>query len=225
MHARSLLNCVACHLNRGMYIRPRLLRQIPLAMLSTGTPRRALWTDRQMPNLSPVATPGPDPSTVAAPVASAAADADIASLQTDLRAPFPAISRLFDHLRTRPDVAAALNATYATRGVFKSAASSNGLCDQKLTIDLSPSRLGRVPSSLQTALAPHGFNDVVAFFRALTDGHLRPILAQLGGLLNGVDLAPLHRTANVNFRIIDYTPDTAAPLSTNGCAAHRDCTY
>lgn len=79
---------------------------------------------------------------------------DIAFLDTPLRAPFDAIGQLFDHLRANPAAAEALNATYPTRGVFKAAAVRNGSSDQKLTVDLSPSRLSGVPDALRAALAP-----------------------------------------------------------------------
>ncbi|KAI5857447.1 hypothetical protein GGS23DRAFT_587470 [Durotheca rogersii] len=42
------------------------------------------------------------------------------------------------------------------------------------------------------------------------------------GAAIGADLFPLHTSRNVNFRLCDYTPDTAAPKSENGCGAHRD---
>ena len=152
--------------------------------------------------------------------------ADIAYLDTPLRAPFDAIQRLFDHLRADPAAAAALNATYPSRGVFKTAAVRDAAADQKLTVDLSPQRLSRVGPELREQLAPHGFADVLGFFEDLTTRHVDALLAALsasaGGEGEGVDLAPLHRARNLNFRLCDYTPERASPASENGCGAHRD---
>ncbi|KAK7747211.1 hypothetical protein SLS62_009153 [Diatrype stigma] len=160
--------------------------------------------------------------------ASSSSTPDVAFLDTPLRAPFDAIGQLFDHLRANPAAAEALNATYPTRGVFKAAAVRNGTSDQKLTVDLSPNRLSGVPDALRATLAPHGFDRVLEFFGALMTQHLDPVMGALGasaageGSNSGIDFAPLHRARNVNFRLCDYTPDTAAPQSENGCGAHRD---
>ncbi|TID12860.1 Clavaminate synthase-like protein [Venturia nashicola] len=59
-------------------------------------------------------------------------------------APFSAIQSLFHHLAQDPATAAALNEVYTTRGIFKSAATINPTCDQKFTIDLSPTRTARI---------------------------------------------------------------------------------
>lgn len=40
--------------------------------------------------------------------------------------------------------------------------------------------------------------------------------------LAGVNLAPAHQQAQLNFRICDYNPITASPDSDNGCGAHTD---
>ncbi|KAI1489809.1 oxidoreductase [Biscogniauxia mediterranea] len=146
---------------------------------------------------------------------------DLAFLKSDLHAPFESIGRLFDHLRANPAHADALNATYPTRGVFKTAAVNNGSSDQKLTIDLSPKRLSCIPSDLKLSLAPYGLGQVLQFFDELTTKHLDQVLTSLGAAV-GVDLFPIHKTRNINFRLCDYTPDTAAPESRNGCGAHRD---
>ncbi|KAI1455720.1 hypothetical protein F4805DRAFT_435320, partial [Annulohypoxylon moriforme] len=47
------------------------------------------------------------------------------------------------------------------------------------------------------------------------------MLSTLSAAINA-DLAPLHKSQNLNFRLCDYTPETAAPESENGCGAHRD---
>ena len=166
----------------------------------------------------------PSPSTAVAEGGAA----DIAYLDTPLRAPFDAIRRLFDYLRADPAAAAALNATYPSRGVFKTAAVRDPAADQKLTVDLSPQRLSRVGPELRHQLAPHGFADVIGFFEDLTTRHVDALLAALGASASasasgeGVDLAPLHRARNLNFRLCDYAPETASPGSENGCGAHRD---
>ncbi|KAI2467719.1 Clavaminate synthase-like protein [Annulohypoxylon bovei var. microspora] len=147
--------------------------------------------------------------------------ADVVLLDSAIQAPFPAIRQLFDHLRATPSAASALNASYPSRGVFKTAAISNGSSDQKLTIDISPHRLSQIPAPLRAALSAHGFSEIERFFTELTSQHLSPMLATLGAAV-GADLAPLHGTRNLNFRLCDYAPDTAAPASPNGCGAHRD---
>ncbi|KAI1467810.1 Clavaminate synthase-like protein [Daldinia caldariorum] len=155
-------------------------------------------------------------------VASMAGMADIALLDSSVQAPFDSIRQLFDHLRANPEAADALNASYPTRGVFKNAALKNGSSDQKLTIDISPQRLACIPTELQASLSLCGFGEVIKFFSELTTTHLDNMLSMLGAAAGGVDLFPLHRSRNINFRLCDYTPATAAPESENGCGAHRD---
>ncbi|KAI0889958.1 Clavaminate synthase-like protein [Annulohypoxylon maeteangense] len=147
--------------------------------------------------------------------------ADVVLLDSAIQAPFPAIQQLFDHLRSTPSAASALNASYPSRGVFKTAAMNNSVSDQKLTIDISPTRLSRIPASLQASLSTHGFSEIVQFFTELTSKHLEPMLATLGAAIDA-DLSPLHKSQNLNFRLCDYAPETAAPASENGCGAHRD---
>ncbi|KAK3065184.1 hypothetical protein LTS18_007070 [Coniosporium uncinatum] len=136
-------------------------------------------------------------------------------------APFSAIQSLFDHLAENPATAAALNEVYSLRGIFKAAATINPTCDQKLTIDLSPTRNACIPPSLQAELNPHGLADVSTFFTAVTAYHVPQIIASLSAVADR-DLAPLHTKLNVNFRLIDYIPVTASPDSQNGCGAHTD---
>ncbi|KAL7625867.1 hypothetical protein AAE478_005090 [Parahypoxylon ruwenzoriense] len=147
--------------------------------------------------------------------------ADVAFLDSSVKAPFNSIRQLFDHLRANPEAADALNASYPSRGVFKTAAFNNSISDQKLTIDISPNRLTRIPAGLQSSLSSHGFGEVIEFFKELTTKHLDQMLVMLGATV-GVDLFPLHQSRNINFRLCDYAPDTAAPQSENGCGAHRD---
>jgi isopenicillin N synthase-like dioxygenase len=136
-------------------------------------------------------------------------------------APFPAIQNLFDYLAQNPATVAALNDTYSPRGIFKAAATVNPICDQKLTIDLSPTRTACILPGLQAELNPNGLADILAFFTAVTAHHVPQIIASLSAVA-GRDLAPLHTNLNVNFRLIDYTPTTASPASQNGCGAHTD---
>ncbi|KAF2008355.1 Clavaminate synthase-like protein [Aaosphaeria arxii CBS 175.79] len=136
-------------------------------------------------------------------------------------APFSAIQNLFDYLGKNPQTAAALNKTYSLRGIFKAAATTNPACDQKLTIDLSPTRIARIPSAIKIELAPHGLVEILAFFDAISQHYVVQILTLLSTIA-GRDLISLHANFNVNFRIIDYTTATASPQSLNGCGAHTD---
>lgn len=136
-------------------------------------------------------------------------------------APFSAIQNLFDYLAQNPASAAALNDVYTLRGIFKAAATQNPTCDQKLTIDLSPSRIARIPPGLQAELTAHGLGDILTFFNTISDHHIPQILTSLSAI-TGRDFAPLHASFNVNFRLIDYNPATASPKSQNGCGAHTD---
>ncbi|KAH7348019.1 hypothetical protein BKA66DRAFT_477691 [Pyrenochaeta sp. MPI-SDFR-AT-0127] len=136
-------------------------------------------------------------------------------------APFSAIQNLFDYLAQNPAAAAALNDVYSLRGIFKAAATRNPTCDQKLTIDLSPTRIARIPPGLQAELTAHGLADILTFFNAISDHHVPQIMTSLSAI-TGRDLASLHASFNVNFRLIDYTPATASPNSQNGCGAHTD---
>jgi len=135
--------------------------------------------------------------------------------------PFLAIRRLFEYLSQNPSVAATLNNTYILRGVFKTAATLNTACDQKFTIDLSHNRVERILPALEAELAPRGLSEVIDFFNTITAYHVPTILDALGTIA-GRDLASLHSQFNVNFRLVDYHPLTAAPDSPNGCGAHTD---
>lgn len=155
---------------------------------------------------------------------------EIAFLPTSLNAPFSTIRQLFDHLRSNPHLAASLNATYPLRGVFKTAATSNPLSDQKLTLDLSPSRIARIPHECTEELNGVGFAEIVKFFESIVSQHFEQVLEALSAAIPGMAgvadhhdlLAAAHRERNINFRLCDYTPSTADPASENGCGAHRD---
>jgi hypothetical protein len=146
---------------------------------------------------------------------------DIVPFKPDVEAPFESIRRLFDHLQNNPEHASALNATYPKRGIFKTAAASNGLSDQKYTIDLSLERNDRIAELRQGALAGSGLDEVLNFFQSAHDSYVEPILSTMSEL-TGVELGPSHNTQNVNYRLCDYNPQTAAPESDNGCGAHTD---
>lgn len=136
-------------------------------------------------------------------------------------APFSAIRSLFNYLAQNLAAAAALNNTYPLRGVFKTAAFTDPTCDQKLTIDLSPTRAGYITPALQAELTPRGLANILSFFATVTAYHVPRIMDSLSPIANR-DLVPLHAKLNVNFRIIDYTPATASPASQNRCGAHTD---
>lgn len=142
-------------------------------------------------------------------------------MKIDTKAPFAALRRLFDQLRANPDDAAKLNATYPKRGILKTAATHNASSDQKFTIDLSPARNALIPADLQESLSVHGLNEILDFFNTVSSNYVMPILSSLSALA-GADLAAAHKSGNMNFRLCDYSQDTAAPYSSNGCGAHTD---
>jgi hypothetical protein len=120
-------------------------------------------------------------------------------------APFLAIQNLFDYLAQNPATSTALNDVYSFRGIFKAAAIKNPTCDQKLTIDLSPTRIARIPAHLQAELIDHGFAEISSFFNAISEYHIPQIIASLSAIA-GRDLAPLHANFNINFRLIKLHP-------------------
>ncbi|KAE8423612.1 hypothetical protein BDV36DRAFT_242945 [Aspergillus pseudocaelatus] len=144
-----------------------------------------------------------------------------ASVRLDVSAPFSAIRTLFDHLYTHADDAAKLNAIYPRRGILKTAATIKASSDQKFTIDLSPKRVALIPASLQQSLAGHGLKDILDFFNTLSTEYVPSILSSLS-IIAGADLTAAHSTYNMNFRLCDYNPVTAASGSLNGCGAHTD---
>ncbi|KAK6333232.1 hypothetical protein TWF718_011053 [Orbilia javanica] len=145
----------------------------------------------------------------------------IVLINPTVKPPFSSIRKLFDHLRSNPNDASALNNAYPKRGIFKSAAIKNGLSDQKFTIDLSPTRDSLIPESIRSTLAPHGMEDILAFFNNTVDTHVSSILSSLSKIA-GADFSPSHSKLNMNFRLCDYNPMTADPTSTNGCGEHTD---
>jgi Isopenicillin N synthase and related dioxygenases len=66
-----------------------------------------------------------------------------------------------------------------------------------------------------------GLGEVLDFFNALSAQYVPTILASLS-LLAGTDLSAAHTSYNMNYRLCDYNPNTAAPESSNGCGAHTD---
>lgn len=169
-------------------------------------------------------------ATLAPPSTSLPSTPEIAFLPTSLRAPFSTIRRLFDHLRAHPHLAASLNGIYPLRGVFKTAAIRNPFSDQKLTLDLSISRVTRIPRTLSDELNEFGLAEIVDFFEGVVSRHFEPVMAALSAAIPGMEgvanhhdlLAAAHIERNINFRLCDYTPSTADPASENGCGAHRD---
>lgn len=144
-----------------------------------------------------------------------------ASVNIEAKAPIEAIRALFDHLHASTDDVSKLNATYAHRGVMKTAALHKTESDQKFTIDLSPMRNNRIPQELRDSLDPHGLGEVLNFFNKLSADYVPTILDSLS-LLAGTDLSAAHKSYNMNYRLCDYNPHTADPESSNGCGAHTD---
>lgn len=145
-----------------------------------------------------------------------------------VRPPIAAIQRLFASLYASPSLTARLNATYPKRGVFKAAClspSSNPAIDQKTTIDLSVRRLQHLRDLDPALVADLGadFTDVLAFYAAV-EGGILPLLMEATSRLVGTDMAPLHRDANNNLRLIDYFQKAGTPAGANGprCGEHRD---
>ncbi|KAF4980324.1 hypothetical protein FZEAL_3641 [Fusarium zealandicum] len=128
----------------------------------------------------------------------------IVSFEPDIQAPFDAIPRHFQD-----------------RGIFKTAATQNAASDQKFTIDLSPARNGRIPDNLRHALAAAGFDEVLDFFDKVNGAYIDPIMTTLSQL-TGADIHQAHKTGNLNYRLCDYSTDTADPESDNGCGAHTN---
>jgi hypothetical protein len=154
------------------------------------------------------------------PTAASLLTSTIAVIEPKATPPFGAIRLLFDHLRSNAADAEALNNCYVSRGIFKTAATTNKLSDQKYTIDISPHRLSQIPASLRASLAPHGFEEIISFFNSALS-HIPYILSSLSSIA-GADLTPLHAFENLNFRLCDYHPVTADRSSSNGCGAHTD---
>ncbi|KAI9372271.1 hypothetical protein BJX61DRAFT_542893 [Aspergillus egyptiacus] len=157
------------------------------------------------PSQSPVTLMGPD--------------SNAAATGLGIRAPFPAIRNLFDHLYKQQADAAALNATYPRRGIFKTAAITKTESDQKFTLDFSPARNARISDSLRKGLP--GIDEILGFFNGVVERTVPSILESLGALA-GTDFSNTHKMLNMNFRLCDYNPVTAAPESENGCGAHTD---
>ncbi|KAL2787513.1 hypothetical protein BJX66DRAFT_341156 [Aspergillus keveii] len=127
-----------------------------------------------------------------------------------------------DHLYTHHADAASLNATYPRRGILKTAATTKTESDQKFTLDFSSARNARFLEILCERLP--GLEEILGFFDGVVEGTAPAILKSLGTIA-GVDVndfADTHKSLNMNFRLCDYNPVTAAPESENGCGAHTD---
>lgn len=114
-----------------------------------------------------------------------------------------------------------MNQVYPTRDLFKTAAATNPISDQKFTIDISPNRISQILADLQATLEPRGLTEVLDFFNAVTTSHVDSVFRALSATTN-VGLGTIHKSHNINFRMCDYTPETASATSENGCGAHRD---
>lgn len=168
----------------------------------------------------PIALPHPVPAEKPA-ISFLSSSSTTASVNLEAKAPFTAIRSLFDHLHAHPEDVAKLNATYPRRGVVKTAALQKTESDQKFTIDLSAMRNSRIPEALRQSLNPHGLAEVLDFFNAISAQYVPDILSSLS-ILAGTDLSAAHTSYNMNYRLCDYNPNTAAPESLNGCGAHTD---
>ncbi|KAK8247158.1 oxidoreductase [Phyllosticta capitalensis] len=136
-----------------------------------------------------------------------------------VKAPFEAIQRLFDHLRSHPSDVDAINSAYPKRGILKTAAVLNPKSDQKFTFDLSPHRVDCLPGEAQQRLS-----EIITFFEAAASAYVEDLLSACSNLAGpGVDMAKAHTNRNWNFRLCDYaTENIANPESDNGCGAHTD---
>ncbi|KAF8241781.1 Clavaminate synthase-like protein [Wilcoxina mikolae CBS 423.85] len=143
--------------------------------------------------------------------------AAITSLPTP---PFTSIQHLFDTLLTNPALAASLNATYPTRGIFKHAALTNPNCDQKLIIDLSRVRVSHIPCELRNDLGKE-FAEVLRFFEDIHN-NLVPLLLSATSEIIGSDVSALHAAENVNYRLCDYRPSSSHGVAAPRCGEHRD---
>ncbi|KAF8242782.1 Clavaminate synthase-like protein [Wilcoxina mikolae CBS 423.85] len=170
-----------------------------------------------IPTISYTSTPHPTALHLLTTAAKTHGLAAITSLPTP---PFTSIQHLFDTLLTNPALAASLNATYPTRGIFKHAALTNPTCDQKLTIDLSRARVSHIPSSLRTDLGSE-FTEVLSFFEDIHN-NLVPLLLSATSAIIGSDVGTLHTAENVNYRLCDYRPSSSCDVTAPRCGEHRD---
>lgn len=136
------------------------------------------------------------PSSSPAPFIGLSSDTPLLT-DPSIQAPFEAIRQLFHHLRANPDIAAALNATYPKRGIFKTTATHNATYNQKFTVDLSPNRISLISDNLRAFLAPYGLDAIFSFFYAASTAYIVPILAGLSAVA-GADLSPYYRGRNLN---------------------------
>lgn len=124
-----------------------------------------------------------------------------------------------NNLYSNPRLAARLNATYPSRGVFKVAClnpSSNPAIDQKATINFSvahPRRLSEIDPAIIRLLG-EDFGEILVFL-SIVEAEILPILNQATSRVAGADLDSMHanRYRNINLRLIDYfsTSDPTGP--------------
>jgi hypothetical protein len=170
-----------------------------------------------IPTISYTSTPHPTALDLLTTAAKTHGLAAITSLPTP---PFTSIQHLFQTLLTNPALAASLNATYPTRGIFKHAALTNPSCDQKLIIDLSRARVSHIPSELRNDLGDE-FAKVLSFFEDIHN-NLVPLLLSATSEIIGTDVGPLHAAENVNYRLCDYRPSSSCGGAAPRCGEHRD---
>ena len=143
-----------------------------------------------------------------------------------VKPPIVSIQRLFSTLYKNPILAARLNATYPSRGVFKAAClnpASSPNIDQKTTIDLSVARLQKL-RELDPALVDdlgQDFDDVLRFYGTVEKDILL-LLTQATSAIAGSDLAPMHENENNNLRLIDYFSNAESKVLGPRCGEHRD---
>lgn len=140
------------------------------------------------------------------------------------KAPFNAISKLFDRLYAEPHLATRLNSTYAKRGVFKTAGLNNPQADQKTTIDLSAKRLENIQRLAPELVQELGqdFKEILEFFYAL-EGRFIPSVMRASNAAAGVNLEALHAGRNNNFRLVDYFANQSSEVDiAPRCGSHRD---
>jgi hypothetical protein len=136
--------------------------------LPLNTTKQALRVDSQPLSVSQ------SPTTLIGP------NLNVPATDLGIRAPFPLIRDLFDHLYTHPADAASLNATYPRRRILKTAATTKTESDQKFTLDFSPARNARIPNSLRERLP--GLEEILGFFDGVVERTVPAILESLGVL-------------------------------------------
>ena len=74
---------------------------------------------------------------------------------------------------------------------------------------------------LHSCTPARGLNEVLSFFTTTAATYVPTILSGLSDIASA-DLAALYKYQNLNFRLCDYPPATAAPFSANSCGVYTD---